>query len=103
MHVRFQTTLTFLAENCPKMDLALRKKCPYSELFWSSFSRNWTEHEEIRSISPYSARMRENAYQNNSEYGHLLRSVGFEIQKTNVGIRISILKVPCVPIFRQNG
>ena len=26
-----------------------------------------------------------------------------EIQKTNVGIRISILKIPCVPIFRQNA
>ena len=27
----------------------------------------------------------------------------FEIQKTNVEIRISILDIPCVPIFRQNG
>ena len=25
-----------------------------------------------------------------------------EIQKTNVGIRISILEIPCVPIFRKN-
>ena len=24
--------------------LALRKKCPYSELFWSVFSRNRTEY-----------------------------------------------------------
>ena len=30
------------------------------------------------------------------------RKLGFEIQKTNVGIRISILEIPCVPIFRQN-
>ena len=29
--------------------------------------------------------------------------LGFEIQKTNVGIRISILEIPCAPIFRQNG
>ena len=28
--------------------------------------------------------------------------LGLEIQKTNVGIRISILEIPCVPIFRQN-
>ena len=28
--------------------------------------------------------------------------LGLEIQKTNVGIRISILKISCVPIFRQN-
>ena len=29
------------------------------------------------------------------------RKLGFEIQKTNVGIRISIFEI-CVPIFRQN-
>ena len=28
--------------------------------------------------------------------------LGLEIQKTNVGIRMSILEIPCVPIFRQN-
>ena len=28
----------------------LRKKCPYSELFRSAFSRIWTEYGEIRSI-----------------------------------------------------
>ena len=26
-----------------------------------------------------------------------------EIQKTNVGIKISIFKIPCAPIFRQDG
>ena len=31
------------------------------------------------------------------------KKLGFEIQKINVGIRISILQIPCVPIFRQNG
>ena len=30
------------------------------------------------------------------------RNLGLEIQKTNVGIRVSILEIPCVPIFRQN-
>ena len=35
----------------------LHKKCPYSELFWSVFSC-----------------IRENTDQNNSEYGHFLRS-----------------------------
>ena len=39
----------------------LRKKCPYSELFWSVFSHIWTE-------------MRENEDQNNSEYRHFSRS-----------------------------
>ena len=56
-------------------NLTLRKRRPYSELFWSVFSRIRTEYGEIRSISPYSVRMRENVDQNNSEYWHLLRSV----------------------------
>ena len=29
--------------------------------------------------------------------------LGFEIHKTNIGIRISILEIPSGPIFRQNG
>ena len=57
-----------------KKTTSLRKKCPYSELFWSAFSHIRTEYGEIRSISPYSVRMRENAGQNNSEYRHFLRS-----------------------------
>ena len=44
-------------------------------MFWSVFSRIRTEYGEIRSISPYSARMWENTDQNNSQYGHFLRSV----------------------------
>ena len=52
----------------------LRKKYPYLELFWSLFSRIWTEYGEIQSISVYSVQMRENTDQNNSEYGHFLRS-----------------------------
>ena len=52
----------------------LRKKCPYSELFWFAYSRIWTEYGEILRISPYSNRMRKNVDQNNSEYGHFLRS-----------------------------
>ena len=28
--------------------------------------------------------------------------LGLAIQKTNAGIRISIVKTPCVPIFRKN-
>ena len=51
----------------------LRKKFPYSELFWSVYSRIRTEYGEIRSISSYSVRMWENKDQNNSEYGHFSR------------------------------
>ena len=60
-----------------QLNPSLRKKCPYSELFWSGFSRIRTEYGEIPRISPYSVRMRKNADQNNSEYGHFLRSAHF--------------------------
>ena len=71
------TSITTL-ENCSKFPHAfmavpisrviftystLREMCPYSELFWSAFSRNRTEYGEIFRISPYSARMRENTDQ----------------------------------------
>ena len=48
------------------MQLTLREKCPYSEFFWTVFSRIWTEYGGIR---------RENSDQKNSEYGHFLRNV----------------------------
>ena len=60
---------------CYYKKISMRKKCPYSQLFWSAFSRILTEYGKIRSISPYSVRMPENTNQNNSEYGHFLRSV----------------------------
>ena len=53
---------------------SLRKKCSYSKLFWSAFSRIWTEYGEI--LGNNSVRMRENTDQNNSEYGHFSRSDG---------------------------
>ena len=58
----------------PQCLYPLREKGPYSELFLSAFSRIQTEYGEIWSISPYSVKMRENSDQNNSEYGHFLRS-----------------------------
>ena len=60
---------------CYYKKISLRKKCPYSQLFWSAFFRILTEYGKIRSISPYFVRMPENTNQNNSEYGHFLRSV----------------------------
>ena len=48
--------------------------CPYLELIWSVFSRIRTEYGDMRSISLYSVRMRENTDQNNSKYGHFLPS-----------------------------
>ena len=58
-----------------KKTVTPRKKCPYSELFQSVSSRIQTEYGEIRSIFPYSVGMRKNTDQNNSKYGHYLRSV----------------------------
>ena len=55
---------------CP----TLREKCPCSELFWSAFSCIRTEYGEMFLITPYSVRMQKNADQNNSKYGHFLRS-----------------------------
>ena len=55
--------------------MLLREKCSYSGLFWSAFSRIRTEYGELQIISPYSVQMRENADQNNPEYGHFLGSV----------------------------
>ena len=52
--------------------------CGKSVRIWSycvsAFSRIWTEYRKIQTISPYSVLMRENADQNNSEYGHISRS-----------------------------
>ena len=42
--------------------LALHKKCPYSELFWSVFSRNWAEYREILRISEYGELLRISTY-----------------------------------------
>ena len=55
--------------------LRLRKKCQYSEFFWSVFFHIPTEDGDLLRKSPYSVQMRENKDQNNSEYGHLLHGV----------------------------
>ena len=94
----------------------LRKKCPYSELFWSAFYRIWAEYGDIQIISPYSVQMRENADQNNSEsispysvqmrentdqnnfeHGHFSLSVNWDLKKT--GIKLGSIRA--VPYFRK--
>ena len=52
----------------------LRKRCPYSELFWSVFSSIRTEYGKMLHISSYSVRMRENTDQKNSEDWYFSRS-----------------------------
>ena len=68
----------------------LRKKCPYSELFWSVFSRIRTEYAEILNISPYSVRIWENTDRKNSEKGHFSRSV-YLVCILNAKLRIIFL------------
>ena len=67
--------------------------CPYSELFWSVFSRIWTEYREIRSISPYSVQIWESADQNNSEYGHFSRSVDLFVDTILLMTYLEIIKI----------
>ena len=57
----------------------LRKKCPYPELFWSTFSPHFSAFglntERYLSVfSPNAVICGKNADQDNSEYGHFLRS-----------------------------
>ena len=59
----------------PVLSIPLREKSPHSGLFWSVFSRIWTEYRKMLRISPYSVRMHENMDQNKSKYGSFLRSV----------------------------
>ena len=67
--------------------------CSYSELLWSVFSRIWTEYREIRSISPYSVQIWENADQNNSEYGHFSRSVDLFVDTILLMTYLEIIKI----------
>ena len=75
----FHSHFTYYYANEDKNEEAmlssLCKKCLYSELLWSAFSRIQTEYKEAWSISPYSVRMWENAVQDNSEYKYFLRIV----------------------------
>ena len=59
--------------------LSLRKMCPYSELFWTEL------------FSPNAGKCGKNADQNNSEYGHFLRSVFHRAMHLNA--RNSCMKV----------
>ena len=62
--IQFKQKLQIVLENMENIRKTLENiifhsvKCPYSELFWSTFSRTRTEYGEILRISPYSVRMR---------------------------------------------
>ena len=84
--------------------MTMHEKCPYSELFWSVFFCVWSECEEIFRISPYSVIMWENTDQNNSEYGHFLRSVMQHLVENNFGIcqLTEVLKIYCLMDFYRS-
>ena len=75
----------------PSENITLREKCPYSELFWSAFSRIRTEYGKILRMSRYSVQMWKNSDQNNSKYGLFLRSVrqNYEFFKEQTHLRKS--------------
>ena len=77
---------------------SLREKCPYSELFWSLFSRIWTEYGDTLRISPYSVRMRENMDQNNSEYA-VLFLITYNIQLGNKKLKTLQEKICKIKLF----
>ena len=74
----------FFAVNPP---FTLRKKSPYSELFWSAFSVDFPV------FSPNVGKSGKNADQNNSEYGFLLRRVYLHENRTKN------LSRTCIPVF----
>ena len=88
-------------------NIALREKCPYSELFWSSFSRVWTEYEEILGISLYSVRMWKNAEQNATQRWHEEDQDILHYSKNrstvSEGIRKNKAKRLCVNLFLRFG
>ena len=79
----------------------MRKKCPYSEFFWSVFFRIWTEYAKILCISPYSVQMRENMDQKNSQYGHsyAVITTALHYQQKTVVSKKKLLRV-CVIVVK---
>ena len=49
-YAKFNSTLDMRGKYQEVRNVTLRKKCPYSELFWSVFSRIRTEYGEIRKM-----------------------------------------------------
>ena len=78
----------------------LREKCPYSKFFCSIFSDIQTENGEIRIISPYLAKMWENADQKNSEYEHFLRGELLEHCQCKKNILLRSLLVSYYPVLK---
>ena len=73
---------------CSSTYMTFRKKCPYSEFFWSLFFHIRSEYGKMFHISPYSVRIRENTDQKNSEYGPFYAVwAATQMHKTHICIR----------------
>ena len=83
------------------LSFALRKKCPYPELFWSVFSRIRTEYGEIQSISPYSFQMLENTDQKTLGIWTLFTQYRFIISEF-IMISFSLLSMLIVMLINCN-
>ena len=70
---------------------SLRKKCPYSELFWSAFFHIRTYYGEIL----YSVQMPENTDQYNSKNGHFstqwMWCTTYRSGVSNIGITLELI------------
>ena len=79
------------------------------EFFGPNLSKNGFWGLNFKNLSPdlEFALPRYHVYQFSTDnfdfFSPNLPKLGFQIQETNVGIRISILEILYVPIFRQNG
>ena len=94
MKINFLQKISIFSRQCTTM----REKCPYSEIFWSAFSRIRTVYGEILRISSYSFRTRENTDQKNSEYRHFLRSaIKINISKVSTNyLRIKVVLLSAI-------
>ena len=87
-----QTALTFSAQICPKMDLGLAIQ--------KNYCRNKNQHPRYTMCANFQSKW---TTLNFSAQICPKMDLGLETEKSNVGIRISIAKIQCVPIFSQNG
>ena len=74
------------AITCLNLPYTLRKKSPYSELFWSAF---FSEYLSV--FSPNVGKSEKNADQNNSEYGLFLRRANCNHFSFNNGYDLAMI------------
>ena len=82
---------------------ALRRKWPYSEFFWSKFSRIWTEYENLLRKSPYAVQMPGNTDQKKSECGQILQSGDCFPPRCVGKSRVTMVRLPDDGPFCKSG